>query len=215
MLSKGIYKFKPTVNRILIYTITDRLGNVYDISELLRDEMYHGIRDVDGNPLTYDDIKISGNISVLTKKDSNVVTEVIVFDDIKYEGEYTNYYPSKDEYKIGDRVFKLSRIYSLLNNNKIPHELGSNILVYLDLQGRIIDAETSAVEYKYAWIVGMAKETFENMKIKMFTQDDKMMVYEAAKKIKYNGYRIEASQLMSKNEIYRDGRFASSLLSIK
>ena len=215
VIKKEYTSFKPLSKSDFNYTITDRLGNVYDISELLRDEMYHGIRDVDGNPLTYDDIKISGNISVLTKKDSNVVTEVIVFDDIKYEGEYTNYYSSKDEYKIGDRVFKLSRIYSLLNNNKIPHELGSNILVYLDLQGRIIDAETSTVEYKYAWIVGMTKETSENMMIKMFTQDNKMMVYEAAKKIKYNGYRIKASQLMSKNEIYRDGKVREQLIKYK
>ena len=66
---------------------------------------------------------MSGNISVLTKKDSNVVTEIIVYDDIKYEGDYSNYSADKEELKIGEKTFKMSKIYSLLNNNKFPLSL--------------------------------------------------------------------------------------------
>ncbi len=215
VLKKEYTSFKPLSKSNYEYTLTDRLGNVYDINELLREEKYHGVRDINGNPLTYDDIKVSGNISVLTKKGSNVVTEIIVYDDIRYEGEYSDYYADKEEYKIGDKIFKMSEVYALLSNGKFSYKLGSNVLVYLDPLGRIIDAETSSVQYKYAWLMGMIEENFGDIKIKMFTQDSKMMVYETANKIKYNNYKIEASQLMSKNEIYRDGKVREQLIKYR
>lgn len=215
VLKKEYTSFKPLSKSNYEYTLTDRLGNVYDINELLREEKYHGVRDINGNPLTYDDIKVSGNISVLTKKGSNVVTEIIVYDDIRYEGEYSDYYADKEEYKIGDKIFKMSEVYALLSNGKFSYKLGSNVLVYLDPLGRIIDAETSSVQYKYAWLMGMIEENFGDIKIKMFTQDSKMMVYETANKIKYNNYKIEASQLMSKNEIYRGGKVREQLIKYK
>ena len=215
VLKKEYTSFKPLSKSNYEYTLTDRLGNVYDINELLREEKYHGVRDINGNPLTYDDIKVSGNISVLTKKGSNVVTEIIVYDDIRYEGEYSDYYADKEEYKIGDKIFKMSEVYALLNNGKFSYKLGSNVLVYLDPLGRIIDAETNSVQYKYAWLMSMKEENFGDIKIKMFTQDSKMMVYETASKIKYNNYRIEASQLMSKNEIYRGGKVREQLIKYR
>lgn len=215
VLKKEYTSFKPLSKSNYEYTLTDRLGNVYDTDELLREEKYRGIRDINGNSLTYDDIKMSGNVSVLTKKDSNVVTEIIVYDDIRYEGEYSNYYAEKQEYKIGEKMFKMSKIYALLNNNKFPFELGSNVLVYLDPLGRIIDVETSSVQYKYAWIIGMKKEGFGNVKIKMFTQDDKMAICETADRISFNDTKIDAEQLMSKTGLYRDDKVKEQLIKYR
>ncbi|MBD9010639.1 MAG: hypothetical protein EGR16_09955 [Clostridiales bacterium] len=215
VLKKEYTSFKPLSKSEYEYTITDRLGNVYDTQELLKEDKYHGIRDINGNPLTYDDIKMSGNISVLTKKDSNVVTEIIVYDDIKYEGDYSNYSADKEELKIGEKTFKMSKIYSLLNNNKFPFELGSNVLVYLDPLGRIIDAETSSVQYKYAWIIGMKKEGFGDVKIKMFTQDDKMVICGTADRINLNGTKIDAEQLLSKTEIYKNDKVREQLIKYR
>lgn len=215
VLKKEYTSFKPLSKSNYEYTLTDRLGNVYDTDELLREEKYRGIRDINGNSLTYDDIKMSGNVSVLTKKDSNVVTEIIVYDDIRYEGEYSNYYAEKQEYKIGEKMFKMSKIYALLNNNKFPFEFGSNVLVYLDPLGRIIDVETSSVQYKYAWIIGMKKEGFGNVKIKMFTQDDKMVICETADRISFNDTKIDAEQLMSKTGLYRDDKVKEQLIKYR
>ena len=215
VLKKEYTSFKPLSKSNYEYTLADRLGNVYDINELLGEEKYHGIRDVNGNPLTYDDIKVSGNISVLTKKDSNVVTEIIVYDDIRYEGEYSNYYADKEEYKIGDKTFKMSNIYSLLNNGKFPFEFGSNVLVYLDPLGRIIDVETSSVQYKYAWIIGMKKEGFGDLKIKMFTQDDKMVICKTADRINLDGVKADAEQMMSKSKLYKDDKVKEQLIKYR
>lgn len=215
VIKKEYNSFKPLSKSDFDYTVTDRTGNVYDMSELIKDKKYHGIRDIDGNSITYDDIKVSGNISVLTKKDSNVVTEIIVFDDIKYEGEYMSYYPMQEEYIIGEKTFKLSEVYSRLNNNKIPYELGANVLVYLDPLGRIIDTETTTTEYKYAWLITIAEEGSGEVKIKMFTQDDKMMVYDTAKKVKLNRTKIEASRLKQRDEVYRDGKTREQLIKYK
>lgn len=214
VIKKEYNSFKPLSKSDFYYTVTDRLGNVYDIGELLRDESYHGIRDINGNPCTYDDIKVSGNVSVLTKKNSNVVTEIIVFDDIKYEGEYEAYYSSDDEYQIGDRKFKMGHIYSLLNKGKFPYNLGANVLVYLDPMGKIIDAETTTAEYKYAWLVDITEEA-KKVEFKIFTQDDKMMTYEADKKIKINEKKIESSEIMSKNELYGNGKVREQLIKYK
>lgn len=215
VLKKEYTSFKPLSKSEHEYTLTDRLGNVYDTEALLKDEEYHGIRDTDGKPLTYADIKMSGNVSVLTKKDSNVVTEIIVYDDIRHEGSYSKYIANTDEYRIGDKTFKMSKIYALLNNNKFPFELGSNVLVYLDPMGAIIDAETSTVQYKYAWLLGMKEDGLDGIKIKMFTQDNEMVVCNAADSVKLDGTRTDSDQLMKKTALYRNGKVREQLIKYR
>lgn len=215
VFKKEYTSFIPYSRSANDYTVTDILGNVYDLYELVNNGEYKGISASNGDELTFDYISTTTVISILTKWKSNVATEVIIPDKSTFEGTYKTYDSSDETYTIGDKEFKMAEIYSRYNNGKFPFELGANVLVYLDPLGRIVNAETTTLAYKYAWLVGMDVKGFGNVKIKAYTQDATMRIYDVAKKVKLNGSRIEAEKLLDNHSLYFGGSVVEQLIKYK
>lgn len=216
VLKKEYTSFVPYSRSSNDNTVSDKNGYVYDLTGMIEDEKYRGIRTLSGEEMSFDYITTTIPISLLKKWNSNVVTELIILEKTTFEGQYKSYDSADDTYTIGDKEFKLAEVYSSSNGGKFPFDLGANVMVYLDHMGRIVNGETTTLSYKYAWLVGMVKEGIgENVRIKAFTQDAVMKTYDVKDKVELNGKRIDSYKLLSDTSVYLGGNVIEQLIKYK
>lgn len=207
--------FLPLTKNEYSGTVTDRNSVVYDIKDVL-DGKYRGVHAENGEVREFKDFTNTTGISVLTQKDTNKVTELIILNKKTYEGTYQSAKESGTEYVIGEKTLEMAQVYRISSANKFPFALGSNVLVYLDMFDRIIFAESTTSSYKYAWLIKMYKdEDGENTVFKLFTQDNVVSIYQLASKISYNNVTTPELNLFSKTEIFDSGATVSQLIKYK
>lgn len=192
--------FMPAARYTEDYTVVDKLGNKYDVSEIVQRNKYRGIFNSKNEEAKFEDINMRTGISLLTAHGSNVVTELFIIEENTFEGKYSQYNKkNKKPYKIEDQSFNMAEIYLEESGGKFPHSLGDRIMVYLDPRGKIINSVTvdNRLKYGYARKFGIEDKIDKGAKLQLFTEDGQMMIYDFASKIEYNGTTIKEKDIFS------------------
>ena len=183
-------------------TVTDKNGTIYSLKEMLDDSLYRGIRNFKDEKIEFNSISSSYGISVLTMKDTNVVTELIVCDESVDEGIYTTVSNKKNECKIGDKTYKISDVYLKECNGKLPYDGGSYVQVYLDSLGTVINSESTNLSMRYGYLMGIRSEAFDTVYFKLLNEEGEIKQYGFGNKILFNNIKIDSCDILSKAEIY-------------
>ena len=178
--------------------VVDALGNEYDIEDV-SEGRYYGMKNLDGKKLEFNDVIITQGVSLLVKPNSNVVTELILLDDnMTYEGVYSKHLITQDAYVVGESTFKMSKIYARENAGKFPHKIGERVLLILDQFGKIVKSVNVEDEIKYGFVLGIRgdDDVFSTgLKVKIFTEDQQMLVLPFAKKFTFsNGSYVQIAE---------------------
>lgn len=183
-------------------TVTDKNGTIYSLKEMLDDSLYRGIRNSKGEKTKFKNISSSYGISVLTMKDTNIVTELIICDESVDEGIYTTVNDKKNECKIGDKTYKISDVYLKECNGKLPHDGGAHVQVYLDSLGTVINSESTTLSMRYGYLMGIRSEAFDTVYFKLLNEDSEIKQYGFSNKVLFNNVKIDSDKLLTKSEIY-------------
>lgn len=184
------------------HTVTDKNGTVYSLEEMLDSSLYRGIRNAKDEKTEFGSISSSYGISVLTIKDTNIVTELIICDESVDEGTYSIPRDRDDECIIGDKTYKISEVYLEECNGKLPYDAGAHVQVYLDPLGTVINSESTTLSMRYAYLMGIRKEGLGSVYFKLLNEDSEIKQYGFNNKVLYNNVRINSDDLLTKNEIY-------------
>ncbi len=209
--------FMPNARYTEDYSVVDKLGTRYDVSEIAEDGEYRGMFCSDGERAEFTDINMRTGISLLTAPDSNIVTELYILDEKTVEGKYSEFRKnSKTPYKIGDQRFAMAETYFKESHEKLPHNIGDRILIYLDPRGKIINsvAVDNRLKYGYVRRLGIENSFSAEVSMKIFTEDGQMMSYGLADKVEYNGTVICEEDIAggSAPELYKSGRLLRQLV---
>ncbi len=197
--------FLPRYVDKLNNVIEDRNKKFYDFSNMIDNKKYKGIFDHDGNPVAdLSGLNVNTAVSVLMEHGTENVTEALCLKEETYEGVLTRYSESKEyPIKIGDHEFKLGKAYFGEKTKDFDHKLGTRILVYLDQFGKIIKSIDVQGIKKFGWVMGIKKDDalFDtNVKIHMFTENDKFETFPFAKRVSYN-----LTELLTPSQIMNGG----------
>lgn len=209
--------FMPKAKYTEDYSVTDKLGTKYDLSAIVEDKNYRGIFNSDGEAATFDDISMRFGISLLTAHDTNIVTELNIIAETTYEGKYLSYNPNKKApYVVDEKNLMIAATYLKESGDKFPHELGDRVLVYLDPRGKVINSVVVGDRLKYGYVRRMAYEQVlgTDVKMQLFTEDERMVDYEVADKLEYNGMSVKEEYLVNggASELYNKGVLKKQLV---
>lgn len=198
-----VYEYKsfiPKSKDIYADTLRDKTDKDYDFGEVEKG-LFFGIKNQDGQRISLEDVILTDGISVLTKYGTNVVTEAMVLPYKTYEGFYMQNNKSKaTPYKIGDRMFALSAVYSAEVSGSFPHSIGDKILVILDMEDKIIDSYNVKDDIKYAWVIAAKaeEELFSSgYKLQIFAEDRDVCVLPVADKVKFEGVTVPVENVFN------------------
>lgn len=209
--------FMPNARYAEDYSVVDKLGTKYNVSDIVSNNKYKGIFNSKGEEAEFEDINMRKGISLLTAPDSNVVTELYILDEQTVEGKYSEFRgDTKLPYKIENQSFDMAATYYKESNGKLPHSIGDRILIYLDPRGKIINsvAVDNRLKYGYARRLGADYKITPNVKIQLFTEDGQMMTYEFADKVEYNGTMMEEADIINGGavELYKNKNLKKQLV---
>ena len=182
--------------------VTDKNGTVYSLKEMLDNSLYRGIRNSKDEKAEFKNISSSYGISVLTMKDSNIVTELIICDESVDEGTYTTVNDKKNECKIGDKTYKISDVYLKECNGKLPYDGGAHVQVYLDSLGTVMNSESTTLSMRYGYLMGIRSEAFDTVYFKLLNEDNEIKQYGFNNRVLFNNVKIDSDKLLTRSEIY-------------
>lgn len=176
----------------LSYTVSDKYGNNSLQLDPENSSLKFILQNENGVEVDFDDLKEWQVISYLGSNDSGVVIATV--NENSVEGTITEV--QDGEYKINGNFYKVSDNYTDSIN------LDDSGIFYLDIMGRIaaVDAESS-LSGNYAYLINATASTDMNdyIKLKVFTKDGSVKIFETTEKVKFNGTaKITSSEALNK-----------------
>lgn len=192
----------------LSYTISDKYGNKSLQLDPENSSLKFVLQNEGGAEVEFDDLKEWQVISYLGSNEDGVViatvTEKVV------EGTISEV--RDDEFKIGDKFYKVADNYTDSIN------LDDTGLFYLDIMGRIaaVDAEAS-LSGNYSYLINATASTDMNdyIKLKLFTKDGTIKIFETTEKVKFNGTtKITSAEALKKLQ-NSDGEIVKQMVTFE
>ena len=192
----------------LSYTISDKYGNKSLQLDPENSSLKFVLQNENGAKVEFDDLEEWNIISYLGSNEDGVVIATVTEKAI--EGTITEV--RDDEFKIGDKFYKVADNYTDSIN------LDDTGLFYLDIMGRIaaVDAEAS-LSGNYSYLINANASTDMNdyIKLKLFTKDGTIKVFETTEKVKFNSTtKITSAEALKKLQD-KDGAIVKQMVTFE
>ena len=135
---------------------------------------------------------------MLPSSDAKYIKAVV--SDKKAEGK-ADIKTSDDEYKIGDKTYKISAS-NFLNNESSKVDIGSTGIFYLDVSGKIVcfSSKSEDSELKYGYLINASQSGVFSpvISMKILNTDEQVKLYEIKESVRLNGVKTDTEKLMEK-----------------
>lgn len=174
------------------HKLIDNFGNVKDCTVLCEND--YPIYD-EGKLNDFNNIPPGKVATVFTNRNGDIVRLYTTLNQTALKiGEIK---ASKNEIKADGKVYRyVESIEELIEKQKT----GDMIRVWLDIYGNIAAFSVSEDAYLYGYMVSFNEgDGMENPKVKMFTEDNQMVVFDTRDTINLNGKKVSAAKAFSKD----------------
>lgn len=170
----------------------DMFGNVYSLKTMM-DEDYPAYDE--GTLTTVDNLPVGKVASVFENRDGEIVRIYTTLN--KTALKISSFNLKKNEIKTDEKTFRYT---DEIKSDIERYKTGDLLTVWLDMYGNIAHFEVSEDAYLYGYMVSFTEGSgFEQPKVKMYTEDDKMVVFTTKNRINLNGSTMLATEAFSKD----------------
>ena len=143
---------------------------------------------------TYEDKSISsiedleaGMLVACVLSEDKTCAEIYVCDNAK-EVQVTKLYKKENKLEAGGEKYDYGRYFKRYYENKISFNAGTRI--YFGINGEAVAADFPTAGSKFGWLVATNsknRNSFEDLKVKIYTEDGKMEIFDVDSKAKIDG----------------------------
>ena len=116
----------------------------------------------------------------------------------------------------GDEYFFNEEYLRRLNENQpntYAPEPGKEGVLYIDYFGKLAAYAVSTASKNYAYVIAADYEAFaDKVKLKLFTKDSTIEIYEAGDKVKMNGERVKQSEIIDRLKLSGENNTVNQLI---